>query len=96
MKKGEKGNVMNKKKSDEKRLRKTWVKEKHKNAESFILKIRKSFFKERDTKRKKLIKHVFVRKNASLEWKRIEKRKGRSFRKEETFFFWKMVKQKFF
>ena len=43
---------------------------------------------------------MFVRKNAFLEWKRIEKRKGRSFRKEETYFFLKsvrrrIVKQKF-
>ena len=51
-----------------------------KNTEEF-------FQRERDTERKKLIKHVFVRKNAFLQWKRIEKRKGRSFRKEETFFF---------
>ena len=85
---------MNKTKSDEKKVEKNLSKEKHKNSERFILKIRKSFQRERerDTKRKKLIKHVFVRKNASLEWKRIEKRKGRSFRKEETFFFQKKKK----
>ena len=37
-------------------------------------------------------------KNAFLEWKRIEKkRKGRSFRKEETMFlsfFWKIVRRR--
>ena len=87
MKKKVKGKRDEQKKKLRKKVEKNLSKERHKNSERFILIIRKSFFKERDTKRKKLIKQVFVRKNASLEWQRIEKRKGRSFRKEETFFF---------
>ena len=65
------------KKGRKKLVRKKKSKEIHfKNTEEF--------FQRERYKAIKLIKHVFVRKNAFLDWKRIEKRKGRSFRKEET------------
>ena len=69
-------------------MKKGWKnvsKEKHKKSREIHLKNTEEFFLER-YKAIKLIKQVFVRKNASLEWKRIKMRKGRSSRKEKTLF----------
>ena len=65
---------------------------KHKKSREIHFKNTEEFFFRERYKAIKLIKQVFARKNASLEWKRIEMRKGRSSRKKNFVFvrfFWR-------